>query len=61
MPMLPAEIAEVLTPLEFIRLCSKIEHKFAKEFGVISVVRKNANSCKVVIEFADNTQETVVI
>lgn len=59
--LLPAEIAEVLTPLEYVRLCGKVEDRYKKDFGVVSVTRKDASHTKVEVEFGDNTRETVIV
>jgi len=58
--LLPAEIAELLTPMEYTRLCGKVEHKFHKAFSVMSVTRTDGNT-SVVVELEGGTNETVEI
>lgn len=52
--LLPQEIAEELSPDKFEKLCTLVEEKYHKSFGIVSV-KDNI----VTVELEDNTQQEV--
>jgi len=60
-PLLPADIAEYMTPLEFQRLCSKVEHKYGKAFSILSVTKKDATHMTVEIELENGDKQKIII
>lgn len=61
MSLMPAEIAEYMTPLEYQRLCSKVEHKYGKAFSVLSVTRKDESHSEVEVELENGEKKKIII
>ena len=56
--MLPQEVAEKLSIIEYTKLCEKVENKYHQKFGVVDVERHNFGTV-VVVELDDHTQYRV--
>ena len=58
--LLASEIAENLSPDQYVRLCLKVEKQFGQEFGIVSIEEEGRRS-RCVIELRDGTQHTVAV
>lgn len=56
--LLANEIAEQLSPEQYVRLCMKVEKQYEQEFGVVST-EDNGRRVKCVVELKDGTQHTL--
>jgi len=56
--LLPVEIAEQLSPEQYVRLCIKVEKQYAQEFGIVSV-QDQGRRLRCIVELKDGTHHTV--